>query len=35
MYILIDNKMVVAFIYIINYKKMSFVLYLATNKKKE
>lgn len=34
MYILIDNKMVVAFIYIINYKKMSFVLYLATNKRK-
>ena len=26
--------MVVAFIYIINYKKMSFVLYLATNKRK-
>ena len=33
MYILLNNKKVSSFIYVINYKGMSFILYLATNKK--
>lgn len=33
MYILENCENIVAFIYIINYRKMSFILYLAVNKK--